>query len=125
MIELKHLSFWKYLTNFWSWLTLIIFIVAFFMPEQFNGVLGNVAVIYATILGIYVGSKEIARWRNKNFMSNYYGEIFIIVWTITIVAMIVASVFNNEYQIQSEFTATYITILGIFAISQKSKALKG
>jgi len=125
MAEIKQLSFWKYLTNFWSLLTLVIFIVAFFAPNQFNGVLGNIAVIYASILGIYVGSKEVARWQNKNFISNYYGEIFVIVWTLTIFFMILVSIMNPEFIIQPEFTATYITILGIFAISQKSKALKG
>lgn len=125
MAEIKHLSFWKYLTNFWSLLTLVIFIVAFFAPNQFNGVLGNIAVIYASILGIYVGSKEVARWQNKNFISNYYGEIFVIIWTLTIFFMILVSIMKPEYIIQPEFTATYITILGIFAISQKSKALKG
>lgn len=106
-------------------LTLIVFLIAFFMPEQFNGVLGSIAVIYASILGIYVGTKEVARWRNKKFMSGYYGEIFIIMWTVAIVGMIGISIFNHEYSLQSEFTATYITIMGIFAISQKSKALKG
>ena len=124
MGKVKHLSLWKYLTNFWSLLTLLIFILAFIFPGQLNGVLSTIAIIYASILGIYVGSKEIARWRNKDFISKHYGEIFIILWTITIVAMIVTSIIDKEYQIRSEFTATYITILGIFAISQKSKVIK-
>lgn len=95
------------------------------MPQQFNGSLGAVSVIYASILGIYVSSKEIARWRNKNYTSNYYGEIYILLWTIVIVTMIIMSILNHNFVLQSEFTATYITILGIFAISQKSKALRG
>ncbi|MBL7022034.1 hypothetical protein ISR92_01825 [Patescibacteria group bacterium] len=124
MAEINNLSFWKYFTNFWSWLTLLVFVFAFFYPNQFNGTLSAIAVIYASILGIYVGSKEIARWRNKGYISKHYGEIYVIIWTIVIVAMIITAIFNHQYQLQSEFTATYITILGIFAISQKSKALK-
>ncbi|MFW0862453.1 MAG: hypothetical protein ACKKL6_02600 [Candidatus Komeilibacteria bacterium] len=125
MAEIKHLSLWKYLANFWSWLTIIIFIAAFFAPEQFNGSIGATSVIYASILGIYVSSKEVARWRNKDYVSNYYGEIYVLIWTIIIVGMILISIMNHNFVLQPEFTATYITILGIFAISQKSKALKG
>lgn len=78
MKEINHLLFWKHLVNFWSWLALLFFIAAFVKPDQFNNVLASIAVIYASILAIYVGSKEIARWQNKNFISKYYGEIFII-----------------------------------------------
>jgi len=124
MAEIKHLSMWKYLANFWTWLTLLIFIAAFFAPEHFNGSLGATSVIYASILGIYVSSKEVARWRSKDYVSNYYGEIYILIWTLVIVGMIILSILNHNFVLQSEFTATYITILGIFAISQKSKALK-
>ena len=125
MAELDNLKFWKYLANFWSWLTLIFFACAFLWPENFNSVLSSIAVIYASLLGIYVGSKEITRWRNKDFVSRHSGEIFVILWTVVMVAIIMIAIFNKQYEVQSEFIATYITIMGIFAISQKSKALKG
>ena len=124
MKELNNLNFWKYLTNFWSLLTMLIFAAAFFAPEIFNCVLSSISIIYAAILSIYVGSKEIARWRNKDFVSKHFGEFFLIVWTIIIVSMILLSIINKNFEMRAEFTATYITILGLFAISQKSKTIK-
>ncbi|MFH1667753.1 MAG: hypothetical protein ABH884_01880 [Candidatus Komeilibacteria bacterium] len=124
MKELKNLSFWRWLTNLWSLLTLLFFILAFTQPDRFNGLLVNVSIIYGAILAIYVSSKEFTRWHNKHFTSKYYGEIFVFLWTIVMIAFIVIASLNGKYSISPEFTAIYITILGIFAISQKSKALK-
>ncbi len=124
MRELKNLLFWRWLTNFWSLLTLLFFILAFVQPDRFNGLLVNIAIIYGAILAIYVSSKEIARWNNKNFSSQYYGEIFVFLWTVMMIAFIIIAAISGKYTVSPEFTAIYITILGIFAISQKSKALK-
>jgi hypothetical protein len=103
---------------------LLFFIAAFLYPEHFNSILSSISVIYASLLGLYVGSKEITRWHNKDFISRHSGEIYIALWTLVMLIIIALAMFNNQYEIQSEFVATYITIMGIFAISQKSKAMK-
>ncbi|PJC01913.1 MAG: hypothetical protein CO073_02255 [Candidatus Komeilibacteria bacterium CG_4_9_14_0_8_um_filter_36_9] len=124
MKEIKNLAFWHWLTNFWSLLTLLFFVLAFINPGQFNGLLVNVSIIYGAILAIYVSNKEITRWHNKQFTSKYYGEVFVFLWTIVMITFIIIASVNGKYSISPEFTAIYITILGIFAIGQKSKALK-
>jgi len=40
------------------------------------------------------------------------------------VLFIVVTAYNKNYHMYSQFTATYLSVLGIFAISLKSKNLK-
>ena len=125
MSQEKQLLFWRLLVNFWGYLTLLFFIADFLINDSyFNASLSSLSLVYASILAIYVGTKEFTRWTSKSYPSQHWGEIFIILWTTLMVIFIFVAAFQPAYQIPSEFTATYITIMGIFAISQKSKSLK-
>ncbi len=128
---IKPLSFpppiclWKWLADFWGYLTIIIFIVDFFYQEKNLIASTGSAIIYTAVLVIYVTNKEFNRWQQKSFSSHYLGEIFIILWSIILIFFVMLAIASNGiYQVRPEFYTTYITILGIFAISLNSKNLK-
>ena len=121
----QELSFWKILSNIWGSIAAICFLLTFFNVYDLSHLLANVTIIYVSILSIFTGLKELSRWKNKQFLSRYHGEVFIILWTVLMLLFILLSAYNeNGYQMSTEFTATYLSVLGIFAISRQSKNLK-
>lgn len=120
----KELLFWKGLTNFWAWLTALVFMLTFFKIWDLSHLLTNITIIYLSILSIFTGTKEYSRWKSGKFLSKYHGEVFVFVWTILMVGFIIISALNPDYKVQSQYTATYLSVLGIFAVSLKSKTLK-
>ena len=103
-----------------------LFIIDFFSFHRYDIGVSAVAVIYIGVLGLYVTSKEFYRWKGKEkFISKYRGEIYIILWTIIMVIFVISAfITNGLFKIPNEFIATYISTLGIFAISQQSKSFK-
>ena len=120
----RELLFWKALTNFWGIVTAIVFLLTFFNVWDLSYLLTDITIIYLSILSIFAGIKEYSRWKSKNFLSKYNGEIFVLSWTFLMILFIVVTAYNRNYQMYSQFTATYLSVLGIFAISLKNKNLK-
>lgn len=120
----EEILFWKTLTNFWGVITSIVFLVTFFKVWDLSHLLTDITIIYLSILSIFAGVKEYSRWKNKNFFGKYHGEVFIISWTILMIIFMIISAANKNYHFHSQFTATYLSVLGIFGISLKSKNLK-
>ncbi len=121
------LNFWRHLTNFWGIFTLLLFIFDFLSHYHYSNAISSSAVIYGVILSLYVGSKEFQRWVSKKdeFRSLHFGEIYPIIWTVAMVLFILLSALTaNRYKIPGEFPATYITVLGIYIISQQSKLFR-
>lgn len=82
-------------------------------------------MIYLGILGIYAGEKEYTRWKKK-FESDHIGEIFVIIWTIAMIFFVItATLSRGMYRLPSEFAVVYTSVVGIFAITARSKALRG
>ena len=121
----RELLFWKILSDFWGIVTTIFFLLTFFGYYDLSHLLTDIAIIYLSILSIFTGLKEFNRWKSKKYLSRYHGEIFIASWTLMmLVFIIMAAADKNNYKLSTEFTATYLSVLGIFAISRKSKNLK-
>lgn len=119
------MKIWRFLANFWGALTAIFFITNFFGVLDLNEASKTLAIIYISVLSIYTGVKEYNRWSSKKFLSQHNGEIFIILWTVVMLGFILFNSYNpGRYHIAGEFTATYLSILGVYAISLKSKNLK-
>ncbi len=116
---------WKWLADFWGYLTILIFLLDFFQPNYDYISATGAAIIYTAILVIYVTNKEFTRWQKNSFVSQHFGEWFVILWTALLVFFIAITLLSQGfYKIRPEFYTTYITILGIFAISANSKNLK-
>jgi len=121
----KELFFWKLLSDFWGIVAAIVFLLTFFDYYDLSHILTDITIIYLSILSIFTGLKEYNRWKNKKFLSRYHGEIFIISWTLLmLIFILMAGADKTKYNLSGEFTATYLSVLGIFAISRKSKSLK-
>lgn len=121
----KELFFWKVLSDFWGVVTAIFFLLTFLGKYDLSHILTDITIIYLSILSIFTGLKEYRRWKSKKYLSQYHGEIFIISWTLLILVFILMSAIDkNQYKLSAEFTATYLSVLGIFAISRKSKNLR-
>ena len=126
MISLKkELDIWRLISNFWGIATAIFFFMVFFHIVELGAALKTLSAIYIGILSIFITTKEFSRWTDKGFLSDHHGELFVVVWTILMVIFISLNVANSiKYPISGEFTATYLSILGIFAISRQSRHLK-
>ena len=121
----EQLLFWRILTYFWGVLTAVFFIINFFHIVDYSHSLKTLVIVYISVLSIFTSIKEFQRWKTKKFLSKYKGEVFVIGYTILMIIFIFLNARSPmTYNIPSEFTATYLSILGIFAISYNSKYLK-
>lgn len=114
---------WRFLTNFWTVILLGFLIINFITQGQYDFMGVSFSVIYAGVLGLYVGTKEFDRWYEFHD-SRHPGEIFIMIWTGAIFGMLIAQfVLGDGYKLPQEAIADYIMVLTVFALTQKSKKL--
>lgn len=114
---------WRVLVNFWTVVLLLFLIMNFVTQGQYDFLGISFSIIYTAILGLYVGTKEFDRWYEFHD-SRHPGEIFIMLWTAVIVAMLGTNLFlGKKYQMPQEAVADYIMVLSVFALTQKSKKL--
>lgn len=119
----KEEIFWRRLTNFWTLITLVYLLADFYTNNSLDYLMGPVLAIYIGLLSIYAGTKEFDRW-NDYHSSKHPGEWYVILWTILIIVLMGLNIFaNNNYHLPSEVVAAYIAVMGIFALTQKSKKL--
>ena len=116
----------RWLAGFWGWITIFLFVVNFIKGDKYTVGITSAAIIYATILAMYAGSKEYQRWsRHHNFESRYFGEVYVAVWSLVMTAFVLIAIFSgNQYRIPGEFPATYLMVVSIFILSRESKALR-
>lgn len=113
---------WRYLTNFWTIIFYIVIISDFVRDGAYHELLAPIAAIYIAILAIYAGEKEFERWQDIH-EGRHPGEVFIIVWTVLVIGLIAAKlVINKSYPWPGEVTAVYITVLGVLAVTRKSRS---
>ncbi len=116
-------KYWLYLTYFWSFVAFTAIIFDFIYNNSFGSFLAPILVIYIAILTIYVGVKEFERWQEFH-KGRHPGEIFVFMWTLMIFGIIIAQfILKTPYKIPQEVISTYIAVLGILAITSKSKSL--
>ena len=117
--------FWRYLTNFWCLVCYAAIGYDFIYDHALGELLPSILVVYVALLTLFVGAKEFERWYDIH-ESRHPGEVFVIGWTILIFGIIGAKVIlHKTYAIPGEVISTYIAVLSILAITQKSKALVG
>lgn len=111
------------MANAWAIVAMMIFALDFFF-DAFSAGSSLINVIYPAVLTIYTGSKELNRWqRKKSFRSRFFGEGFVIIWTLLFFAFTIISAFSNgRYRVSLEMVTTYIAVLSIYAVTLKSKA---
>ncbi len=113
---------WRYLANFWTVVFYIFIIIDFIKNNALDKFLGPLAAIYIATLAIYAGEKEFERW-HELYKGRHPGEVFIILWTILMTGLFAADfIMQKHYKMPGEITAVYIAVLGVLAITRKSKS---
>ncbi|KKS81287.1 MAG: hypothetical protein UV58_C0024G0011 [Candidatus Wolfebacteria bacterium GW2011_GWC1_43_10] len=116
--------FWRYLTHIWTLIFLVLLVSDFIYQGRFSYLLTPFSVVYGAILSIFVGTKEFSRWQNIYKSKNHPGEIFVIIWSVLLLALLSASwVLGKDYKISSEIVSVYIMVLTVFALTQSSKRI--
>lgn len=116
-------NFWRYLINFWSLFFFLAIIADLYQGNALVHPLNIVAAIYVSVLAIYVGDKEFERWYDKH-AGKHPGEIFVIAWSIIIFLLLISSfLFNGYYQVPNSVISSYIAVLTILVVTNKSKQM--
>lgn len=116
-------NFWRHLINFWSLFFFLAIIADLYQGNALIHPLNIVAAIYVSVLAIYVGDKEFERWYDKH-SGKHPGEIFVIAWSIIIFLLLVSSfIFNGYYQVPNSVISSYIAVLTILVVTNKSKQM--
>lgn len=121
---IKHnFSFWRKLMNAWTFIFFILIILDFVQGNALNDILNTASSIYIGVLAIYVSNKEFERWYDQHEES-HPGEAFVVIWTALVVGLLILDVvFGSFYRIPSSVTSSYIAVLTILVITNKSKSL--
>ena len=115
--------FWRQIINFWTIVFMIFIVYDFIFNNQLLEIMGPLSAIYIGVLAIYVGNKEFERWYDIH-RSKHPGELYVIVWTFLIFAVIALDVIlQKEYTLPSGVVSAYLAVLTILVITNKSKAL--
>ena len=114
----------KMILNLWTIIAMLLFSLDFLSGNKFDSSASAIGVIYLAILGIYAGEKEYSRWKSK-FISNFIGETFVVIWTGLMAFFVIAAPLSSGmYKIPPEFAIVYTSVIGVFALTRHSKALK-
>jgi succinate-acetate transporter protein len=114
---------WRWLVNFWTIIFFIVAIDEFWNHNPHSHVMGPVAAIYVACLAIYSAEKEFERWQFY-FMGRHPGELYVIAWTALAFGMLLVSfATGGAFEMAPEVFSTYIVVLGILAITRKSKLI--
>lgn len=114
-------SLLRQLVNFWTVILYGIIIFDFIKDNHFTEFLGPVCAIYISLLAIYTAEKEFERWHDHN-LGRHPGEVYVFGWTILVVVLLILELFNRgSYKIPPEVFTSYVVVLGILAITRKSK----
>ncbi|MBI2013364.1 MAG: phosphatase PAP2 family protein [Candidatus Colwellbacteria bacterium] len=123
-IILNQGRFWRRLTNFWTFVMLSFIVWNFINHNAYNFLVVPLSMLYTGVLGLYVTTKEFERWY-EHHESRHPGELFVILWTVVMVAILAAAfILGEDYHIPSDvIVGVYLGVLTLFAITQKSKEL--
>jgi hypothetical protein len=119
----KNERVWRFLCGLWTLVFMVFTVMDFFSFGKYEGLTMPLAAVYAGILTIYVGTKEFDRWYDIH-SSNHPGELFVVGWTTLMFLLFGFAAFSGQpYVLPPEIVASYIMVLTIFALTQKSKQL--
>lgn len=124
MSVFKDERIWRWVTDLWTIIFALFLVWNFFLHDQYDFLIAPLSVIYISVLGLYVGTKEFDRWYESHD-GRHPGEWFVIGWTALIFGLTGASFFlGKSYVVPPEAVADYIMVLSVFALTQKSKQLR-
>ena len=113
--------FWRLLAGLTSIILFGTILFDFYTNNSEPDLLGPIAIIYKAVLVIFIAEKEFERW-HEHYNGKRVGERYVLIWTILVFGILIAdAILHLPYVMPSEVTTTYIVVLGIFAITRRSK----
>lgn len=114
-------SVWRHLVSLWSIVIYSVILIDYYTHNGLPEFLGPVSAVYIAILAVYTAQKEFERWHDYN-IGRHPGEVYVFAWTILIVVLLVLEFTHRDlYKLPDIVFTTYIVVLGILAITKKSK----
>ncbi len=113
-------NLWRYLLNIWTLIFYGIIIGDYFKNNSLHIFIEPVSAIYLAVLAVYSTQKEFQRWHNYN-IGFHPGEKYVIIWTILIIILFILDATNTNYVLPSEVFTAYLVVIGILAITKRSK----
>ena len=114
---------WRWLVNFWTVVYFLAAMYDFVHKGEYEFLIAPMSAVYIACLAIYSAEKEFERWQFY-FMGRHPGELYVIAWTVLAFGMFGMSwVTKGEYHLEPDIFSTYVVVLGILAITRKSKLI--
>ena len=115
---------WRVLVNSWTIIFFIFIFINLFSKNSFGFFITPFSILYTGVLAIYVGTKEFDRWYELH-NGRHPGELYVVGWTVIMFLILVLPLFwGSDYNMPLDtLAAVYITVLTLFALTQKSKSL--
>ncbi len=114
-------SVWRHVVNFWTFALYVAIIIDFCFSHKIDLVLGPISAIYIGALALYSAEKEFERWHDYH-AGRHPGEIYVIIWTFLVVTLLgLEVVYHSSYRIPDVVFSTYVVVIGILAITKRSK----
>lgn len=119
----QNFHFWRNLMNTWTLIFFVLIIIDFIYGNGLEEIMNTISSIYIGVLAIYVSNKEFERWYDQH-EENHPGEIFVVIWTTMMAGLfIIDLVYGAFYKVPSAVVSSYIAVLTILVITNKSKSL--
>jgi hypothetical protein len=102
----------------WVWM-----LVEFLSRESVHTPAG-ISTVYVTLVGVYVGDKEIQRQRRRYFSRNQRGELFVLLWVGTLIALSIVIAFRgyrNGYRLPADLPIVTASVLVFWLLSEYLK----
>ncbi|MFZ2522353.1 MAG: hypothetical protein WAX44_03940 [Minisyncoccia bacterium] len=113
---------WRNIVNIWTLVFYIIALLDLYFENHLKEFLVPISIIYVTILAVYTSQKEFERWHDYN-IGRHPGETYVYIWTVLIVTLFIFDfIYGEHYEVPDEVFTTYLVVLGILAITKKSKS---
>ncbi len=120
--KLISVDIWRHLVNFWAIVLYVLILADFFTRNGLVDFLGPISSIYIAVLAVYSTQKEFERWHDYN-IGRHPGEVYVFVWTVLIIILLALEViYRHVYKLPGEVFMTYIVVIGILAITKRSKS---
>jgi hypothetical protein len=114
---------WRVVSDFWTLFAFAVIIEDYRQNGALEYLVGPVMAIYVVVLAIFSAEKEFERWYMYN-IGRHIGEIYVYAWTLLIAGLFVATYLtHSDYKMSPEIFSTYIVVLGVLAVTRKSKEI--
>ena len=114
---------WRVVSDFWTIFAFAVIVEDYRQNGGLEYLVGPVMAIYVVVLAIFSAEKEFERWYMYN-VGRHVGEIYVFAWTALIAGLFITTYLtHSDYKMSPEIFSTYIVVLGILAVTRKSKEI--